>query len=497
MKTKHFFLAAAALISALVACQKKTEDLGPEKVEINTAEVSLPADGGEATVNLTATVDWKAQIPAEAQEWLVVTPEEGSASASAQTVKVKALKNDGDVRFASISFLGVEQKKALIVSQKGGKLSLGTDRIDFDKEGGEKILGFTSMAFNWSVQVPKDAQEWLTVSPSEGSASTSVQTIKIRVAKNDDYNRSAELTFLAGSQETFLTVDQHGPKSSEAGKMPEYAEKMTISEFFSKPVRADVWYELTGKIVSIANKEYGNITIKDETDAVYVYGVVKEWADGENDKSFSQIGLKVGDVVTIWTLRGEYGGEPQAGGSSTSGGAPAIYKSHTAGAEVTYPTGSVILSFPDDNSENNKISAYNKSWEAKIGKDEFTIDGFNNNSWKDWSYIKCGSKNFESVASIANKTAVAVKVTKVVLNIDNVSAEYVNSIKLSVFSDAGLSKEVCSVNPTGAIEPGDLTFEIPAASQATGLYYKAVFDCKQGKSNGIVQLSKVIYVAAE
>ena len=95
MKTKHFFLAAAALISALVACQKKTEDLGPEKVEINTAEVSLPADGGEATVNLTATVDWKAQIPAEAQEWLVVAPEEGSASASAQTVKVKALKNDG------------------------------------------------------------------------------------------------------------------------------------------------------------------------------------------------------------------------------------------------------------------------------------------------------------------------------------------------------------------------------------------------------------------
>ena len=409
MKTRHFFLAAAALISALVACQKKAEDLGPEKVEINPAEVSLPADGGEATVNLTSTVDWKAQIPAEAQEWLVVTPEEGSASASAQTVKVKALKNDG-------------------------------------------------------------------------------------------YDRSAEVVFAGGSHKASLSLKQTGAKGAEDdGKItkPESATKVTVKEFLSKEVSSKVWYELTGKIVSIAKEEYGNITIKDETDAVYVYGVVKEWADGENDKSFSQIGLKVGDVVTIWTLRGEYGGEPQAGGSSTSGGAPAIYKSHTAGAEVTYPTGSVILSFPDDNSENNKISAYNKSWEAKIGKDEFTIDGFNNNSWKDWSYIKCGSKNFESVASIATKTAVAVKVTKIVLNVDNVSAEYVNYIKLSVFSDAGLSKEVCSVNPTGAIEPGDLTFEIPAASQATGLYYKAVFDCKQGKSNGIVQLSKVIYVAAE
>lgn len=497
MKTKHFFLVAAALVSALTACQKKTEDLGPEKVEIDPAAVSLPADGGEATISLTATVAWKVEIPTGDREWLAVSPEEGAASASAQTVKVKVLKNGGADRFANVFFMGLEQDKTLVVLQKGGKPSFGTDVLGFSKEGGEKTLGFTSMAFNWSVQVPKEAQEWLTVSPNEGPAAASVQTIKIRAEKNDGYNRSAKLTFFTESQETFFTVDQEGPKSNKEGERPEYAEKITISEFFSKPVRSDVWYELTGKIVSIAKADYGNITIKDETASVFVYGLVKEWADGENDQSFSKIGLKEGDVVTLWTLRGEYGGEPQAGGSSTSGGAPAIYKSHTAGAEVTYPEGSVILSFPDDNSANNKISAYNKAWEAAIGQNKFTIDGFNNNSWKDWSYIKCGSKNFAFVASIANVTPLAVKVTKVVLNIDNVSGEYVNSIKLSVCSDAGLSKEVCSVSPTGPIEPGSLTFEIPAASQSEGLYYKAVFDCKQGKSNGIVQLSKVIYVAAE
>lgn len=409
MKTRHFFLAAAALVSALTACQKKTEDFGPEKVELNTVEVSLPAEGGEVSVGLTATVDWKAQIPAEAQEWLVLSPDGGSAAASAQTVKVKALKNDGN-------------------------------------------------------------------------------------------DRSAEVVFAGGSRTATLAIKQAGAKGGvDDGKIakPESAAKVTIKDYLSKQVDTKTWYELTGEIVSIAKADYGNITIKDETASVFVYGLVKEWAGGENDQSFSKIGLKEGDVVTLWTLRGEYGGEPQAGGSSTSGGAPAIYKSHTAGAEVTYPEGSVILSFPDDNSANNKVSAYNKAWEAAIGQNKFTIDGFNNNSWKDWSYIKCGSKNFAFVASIANVTPLAVKVTKVVLNIDNVSGEYVNSIKLSVCSDAGLSKEVCSVSPTGPIEPGSLTFEIPAASQSEGLYYKAVFDCKQGKSNGIVQLSKVIYVAAE
>lgn len=409
MKTRHFFLAAAALVSALTACQKKTEDFGPEKVELNTVEVSLPAEGGEVSVGLTATVDWTAQIPAEAQEWLVLSPDGGSAAASAQTVKVKALKNDGN-------------------------------------------------------------------------------------------DRSAEVVFAGGSRTATLAIKQAGAKGGvDDGKIakPESAEKVTIKDYLSKQVDTKTWYELTGKIVSIAKADYGNITIKDETASVFVYGLVKEWADGENDQSFSKIGLKEGDVVTLWTLRGEYGGEPQAGGSSTSGGAPAIYRSHTAGVADTYPEGSVILSFPDDNSANNKVSAYNKAWEAAIGQNKFTIDGFNNNSWEDWSYIKCGSKKFAFVASIANVTPLAVKVTKVVLNIDNVSGEYVNSIKLSVCSDAGLSKEVCSVSPTGPIEPGSLTFEIPAASQSEGLYYKAVFDCKQGKSNGIVQLSKVIYVAAE
>lgn len=413
MKTKHFFLVAAALVSALTACQKKTEDLGPEKVEIDPAAVSLPADGGEATISLTATVAWKVEIPTGAREWLAVSPEEGAASASAQTVKVKALKNDGN-------------------------------------------------------------------------------------------DRSAEVVFAGGSRTATLAIKQAGAKGGvDDGKIakPESAEKVTIKDYLSKQVDTKTWYELTGRIVSIAKADYGNITIKDETASVFVYGLVKEWADGENDQSFSKIGLKEGDEVTIWTLRGEYGGEPQAGGSSTSGGAPAIYKSHTAGAEVTYPEGSVILSFPDDNSANNKVNVYTEEWTAKAGSNSFTMKAFNNYEWNGWTFVRCGRKAAASVASIATDTPVAAKVAKVLLRLDSVIAADVNSMKLSVCSDKGFSKEICTVDPDGAIAPGEVSFAVPAALQAAGLYYKLVIDCKvcsaNPAKNGFVQISKVIYVAAE
>jgi hypothetical protein len=54
--------------------------------------------------------------------------------------------------------------------------------------------------------------------------------------------------------------------------------------------------------------------------------MTSKWV-GSNDQSFSQIGLKVGDTVTLGTLRGSYNGTPQGGGNPV----PAFYISHVAG----------------------------------------------------------------------------------------------------------------------------------------------------------------------
>ena len=96
--------------------------------------------------------------------------------------------------------------------------------------------------------------------------------------------------------------------------------KVTVAEFLNASENYDIWYELTGKIVNIANNDYGNFTVRDATGEVYIYGMTSQFS-ASNDKSFAQLGLKVGDVVTLVTIRTSYDGTPQGGG-------PAFYISH-------------------------------------------------------------------------------------------------------------------------------------------------------------------------
>ena len=281
----------------------------------------------------------------------------------------------------------------------------------------------------------------------------------------------------------------------EVGK-PTNATKVTIAEFLAKEVNTTDWYEITGTITSIAKETYGNFYVKDDTsDNLYVYGLTKEWTDGVNDQSFSQIGLKVGDKVTFWTLRAEYNGTAQAGGSDC----PALYISHEAGTETTYPTGSVVLTFPDDNKDNNAANDYTSTWTAKIGSNEFSIENFNNYKWDGWTYIKCGRKKDPSVAKITNTTAVEAKIAKVAVTADSYDATSVNSLVMNVYSDSARSTKVCSVDMTSSAKAGEIEFAVPSANQGKGLYYEIVFDCKSSsaKKNGFVQISKVAYIAAE
>lgn len=275
---------------------------------------------------------------------------------------------------------------------------------------------------------------------------------------------------------------------------PTSATKVTIDEFLDKPVNNTDWYELTGTIINIVSgNAYGNFTIEDETGSVYIYGMVQAWAGGKNDKSFNNIGLEVGDIVTLWSLRDEYDGEPQGGGSDI----PAIYKSHEDGVAVTYPEGTVFLTFPDDNSDNNKVNGYDEPWTAMSGEYSFTMTQFNNYEWNNWTYVRCGRKNGPSVASIATVNAMpALASVEVVAN--KLNSDKVNSIVLSVYSDAGMANQLGQdIAPEGELEAGTLEFVVPADIVAENLYYKLTFDCAKGDGNGFVEIGKVTYIAAE
>ena len=119
-----------------------------------------------------------------------------------------------------------------------------------------------------------------------------------------------------------------GGTPSTGGPDPTSVVKSTIADFRGAQTGTGTWYELTGVVTEIINATYGNLMLKDATDTVYVYGVVKEYATS-NNKTFNTLGVNQTDTLTIWTLRDEYSGRVEAGGT-----VPAVYVSHKAGAGV-------------------------------------------------------------------------------------------------------------------------------------------------------------------
>jgi hypothetical protein len=148
-----------------------------------------------------------------------------------------------------------------------------------------------------------------------------------------------------------------------------------------------------------------------------------------------------------------------------------------------------VLTFPDEGTESQNISAYDKTWRATIGEDVWTIANFNSNKWNNnWKFIKCGSNKFESVASITSP-AIDQPISNIVLTIDQITKAKINSIKLQVATDADCKNVTEEIPAT--IEDGDLIFK-PTKSAANN-YYKFVFDCQKGSRNGLIQVSKIAY----
>ena len=353
--------------------------------------------------------------------------------------------------------------------------------IGLETTGGQSFVAFSSKYATYGTETVPQGSGTI-----KGISSINNGTMQVIFAQTSDYAglTGERFTGTPGGE------DPQPPVGGDEGTK-DSPKKVTIKEFLDAQVSSDFWYELTGEIISIANEGYGNFTIKDATGEVYIYGMTNGWV-GSNDKSFSQIGLKVGDTVTLGTLRGEYNGSPQGGGNPV----PAFYISHVpgeGGGEVIPPSsgeGDAVLTFPDGNSK--KVGSYTDTWEAVSGGYTWTIKNFNNNN-NGWAYIKCGRKSDPSVASIS--VAVGDKVSEVVVTVDNcLDVTKVNSAKLIVASDASFANVVETVS--GSAATGTQKFTV--SSPAEGMYYKLEYDCAaHGSKNGIVQISKVVCVTVE
>ena len=141
MRIKHlFFYVLAAFI--MLACEQLQGNLGLPKIELSTQDMTFEAAGGEQSLSLKASREW--MVESIAQDWVVVSPEHGAASADEQKVTVTVLENKGMDRSVDVIFTIGMSKVSLTVNQAGPGGSaeqLVLYSNDFDKEEAQKTYG--------------------------------------------------------------------------------------------------------------------------------------------------------------------------------------------------------------------------------------------------------------------------------------------------------------------------------------------------------------------
>ena len=164
---------------------------------------------------------------------------------------------------------------------------VSTANLPFGIDGGTISVTVTSTS-SWKTSC--DAA-WVSVTPPGQSGSDTPVQVSITAERNKDPERTATITFTAGSQSKKLTVTQEGIADDGI-------PRLTIAEFRSMKDSPDNWYRISGEVVSITSSQYGDLYIMDDTGYVYVYGLAAS-KGGDNMKEYAGLGIKAGDIITI------------------------------------------------------------------------------------------------------------------------------------------------------------------------------------------------------
>jgi len=184
-------------------------------------------------------------------------------------------------------------------------------------EGGEFIAYLTCKGQGVSVDIPEDAESWLSISSIQSAGTSAV--VKFQAEANSGEVRETTITF----HTTDGTKDY--TSQTELSQLSAIIDA-SIAEFLAAEV-SDKLYRLEGVITDISNTTYGNLDLRDFSGEAYVYGI----------EDFSTLGLKVGDIITIVGKRAAYHDNPQVGDAFLESSIP-----------VTAATIAEVLAKPDD-----------------------------------------------------------------------------------------------------------------------------------------------------
>ena len=165
------------------------------------------------------------------------------------------------------------------------EVSLSSSYVSISMAGGSTSVQ-AEMGDSWTVS---GAPSWLTVSPTSGGAGSTSITFSAPTTLD---GRTAEVVISCGGKTQRVNVIQGLPTVSEA----------TCADVIAGPDSKT--YMVTGKCISIANTNYGNWYLEDETGTIYIYGTV----NSAGNYAWSSFGIEVGDEVTVQGPKTTYSG---------------------------------------------------------------------------------------------------------------------------------------------------------------------------------------------
>ena len=343
-------------VSTMAVDLAEASPSGGETFSVSPLELKFTGEGGTGSLTVSASegVAWTVSTDAE---YLTLSVENGTGKGE---VQVTCAENTSEARTAEIKLsttADVAQKEYTVkVSQTAagasGLESLTVEEFLAKSEGSEyyeltgTVVNISNTHYGNFDLVDETGSVYVYgLVESEGAADGTFENLGLK---------EGDVVTIAGKRSSFKGDPQVGDAyyiSHVPGELPGIKDA-TVAEFLSSPVGVLQKYRLTGRIENIVNTTYGNFDLVDATGSVYVYGLkASETADNQ---SFSSLGLKEGDIVTLVGTRDEHNNDPQVGN--------AYYETHEAG-----------LTF--------SVSPLSLNVSAEGGTTKFSVEASDNVTW--------------------------------------------------------------------------------------------------------------------
>lgn len=174
-------------------------------------------------------------------------------------------------------------------------LEVSNDYFTLATEAGSTATITVTGEEAWAINYDAD---WLSATPASGAAGQTV-TVAFTTTSDSKAARKAEVKIVMGNKTKIINVNQAAPAGVE----------VPLSTCADVIKGGDGTYKVRGMVKSIANTNYGNWYLEDETGELYIYGTLNSKSQYPKDAEggWASFGIEVGDIVTVEGPKQVYG----------------------------------------------------------------------------------------------------------------------------------------------------------------------------------------------